>query len=246
VRTLIGEGAVAVNVAVPFEWSAGVPVEASSWWQLRRECFDLETAHRTDHRRWLAAIIAHFEGGLARREAELSEGPAITWLSASHGLADALAVVETGATMYEPEDIRRYCAALDQRIEALAGRGEQSDSDRLARFRLGLIAQQRGLAVNRRGRQAVSDEAARHLLDIVANDLAIQVAIGHLDAGLSNLVRRVLLCDALACALSIEDGVESVEARHTTAALKVVYRCEPELTALASCQRRDDSFSHGV
>ena len=246
VRGLLGEGAVAVNVVVPFEWSAGVPVESSLWWQMREQWFELESDYGADHRGWLAAVLALFESGLQQRETELSEGPEVTWLAASHGLAETLSDLEKGASMYELDSIGAYGAELDERIEALAASGEVADSERLARFRLGLDAQLQGLAVGPRGRREISEEASRHLIDIVANDLALQVAIGHLDAGLSNLVRRVLLCDALSCALSIEEGVEVVQARHTTAALKVVYRCEPELTALASCQRRQDSPSSGV
>ncbi len=82
----------------------------------------------------------------------------------------------------------------------------------------------------------LTPDARQHLNDIVANDLPVHVVLGELDAGLANLTRRLLLAQGVATALALLAGEAQIAARHTTQALHVVYRSEPELTWLGQLQ----------
>jgi hypothetical protein len=72
----------------------------------------------------------------------------------------------------------------------------------------------------------------RHLCDVVANDMQAHVVLGHLDAGLRTLTRRLLLTEAVACSLASRDGRAQVSAQDSTRALHVVYRSEPDIAGL--------------
>lgn len=234
VRKLLTEGATAVRMALPCELSAGLPVPAASWWALREALFALEPAGTLDPHLWLQAVMAHVQKAITQRHHDLTENAAL-------GAPADLSAFSTGlaapALLYDQAEVAPACAQLRARSRALQAQGFPSESARLQDFALALDAQSAGKALQPRGAFLASEQAQLHLNDIVANDLQLQVALGQLDAGLANLTRRLLLAEALACALAERDGRDTVQASDTTRALHVVYRSEPDLTALAALHR---------
>lgn len=241
IRALLTEDATAVRVAMPFEWSAGVAVAAEAWWQLREALFSLEPVAGpdvlADPHAWLAAVLAAVEAQIQATEDGLREGPDIRWPSR---LARMRAGLAAATGLYDPAAVEATCAGLAERAQALQGRGLRSEAQRLHDFAAGVRAQGTGVALDRMAagasRLTATPAAWRHLNDIVANDLQLQVALGHLDAGLGNLTRRLLLAEAVACHLARAAGRTVVDTADTTRALHVVYRSEPDLTALAGIQ----------
>ncbi len=226
VRTLLAEGAAPVKAALPFEWTAGLPVAQGAWWSLCDEFFALEP-DQADAKGWLAAVLKRAQAAIDQRAAELAEGPELVLPDRLGELVQALQAPEA---MYDLGDLHTYAAQLDERAVALQQRGERSDARRLQDLARGLRAQMAGRA----GRPIVLEPmAARHLHDIVANDLPVQVALGHLDAGLGQLVRRLLLAEALAADLADRAGRTTVTPADTTRALHVAYRSDPDLQGLA-------------
>lgn len=233
VRKLLGQEAVAVRAALPFELAPGLPVPAAAWWQLRDELFALEPEGDADPHTWLAAVLQRADEAIAAREAELAEAPELT---GDRPLARLTAALRAPATLYDTAKLADRRVQLQTRAADLRQRGHRHDAERLDDLERALAAQQTGRALQPRGTFQASRPALRHLHDVVANDLQVQVALGHLDAGLQNLVRRLLLAEALACDLAQRAGRTTVEAADTTRALHVVYRSEPDLAALAGCQ----------
>ncbi len=234
VRKLLSEGATAVRMALPFELSAGLPVPTAFWWALRDELFAFEALGASDPHGWLRAVIAHAQKAITQRHLDLAENAE---LGGPVDLSALGAGLDAPQEMYGEDALEPACAQLRARARALQAQGFPSESARLLDFALGLQAQVAGKALLPRGAFAASDQARLHLNDIVANDLQLQVALGQLDAGLTNLTRRLLLAEALACALAEQAGRHTVQASDTTRALHVVYRSEPDLTALAALQR---------
>lgn len=235
VRGLLQRGATAVKVAVPVELSAGLPLPQEGWWALRDAMVAPGEVPEPDAREWLAAAIARFEALVATRQAALAEGPAVTWQVATAGLAESLRS-HAGADWLDVTAVEAAQVDLQERALALQAHSP-ADALRLRRLAAGLGASLQGAAFAPYGPMAASAGARRHLADIVANDLQVQVALGHVDAGLSNLARRLRLCEAIACDLARGDGQGEVGTDHTTLALKVVYRSEPDVTALQRCER---------
>ena len=258
VRAFLAEGAHVPASALPFEWSAGVPAsvaETRGLLDALLQGFDTdiaapadpltpETAEYTaDPRALLATVVRSFEAATLARAAALSEGEEVAQVAAAGlataGLADAL---EGDAPWFDVTGLAAHKARLAARATALADRDEPADVTRLGRFATGLDALIDNAQAAPRGAFRLSELARRHLLDVVHNALPAQIALGQLDAGLANLARRLRFVEALACALSAADGASEVTARHTTLALKVAYRSEPDITALsASWVRRADA-----
>jgi len=234
VRKLLTEGATAVRMALPCELSAGLPVPAAFWWGLRDELFALEPTGALEPQTWLRAVIGHVQKAITQRHLDLTENAE---LGAPADLAALTAGLAAPAELYAQAEVAPACAQLRARARTLQAQGFPSESQRLFDFALALEAQLAGKALQPRGAFVATEQAQLHLNDIVANDLQLQVALGQLDAGLANLTRRLLLAEALACALAQADGRDTVQAIDTTRALHVVYRSEPDLTALAVLQR---------
>ncbi len=228
VRGLLAEGAAAPAVAVPFELAAGVPIAAVRWWQLSQR-WTAMGASAGDVRGWLAAVIDDFEATLGTLEFKLREGAAIGWAPATTGLARALrGPAELPFNRGIVADHRRE---LMERSHSLV-QESPADARRLARLAEAFDALLAGQATAPQGPRPASVGARQQLWDVVANDLPLQVALGHVDAGLASLARRVLLADALACHLAALDEVPEVTAKHTTAALVCVIRSEPDVVAV--------------
>ena len=249
VRAFLAEGAHAPASVLPFEWSAGVPASVAETRGLLDALlgvFDAsiagpadqstsETLETTvDPRTVLATVVRSFEAATLARAAAFSEGEEIDQVAAAGlataGLADAL---EGDAPWFDVTGLVAHKAQLAARATALADRDEPADVIRLGRFAIGLDGLIGDAQVAPRGGFQLSSLARRHLLDVVHNDLPAQIALGQLDAGLANLARRLRFVEALACALCAADGAREVTARHTTLALKVAYRSEPDITALS-------------
>ncbi len=226
VRTLLAEGAAPVKAALPFEWTAGLPVPQGAWWSLSDEFFALEP-DAADAKGWLAAVMERAQAAIDQRARELAEGPELVLPTR---LGELVTALRSPNELYDQADLQAYIAQLSERSAALQQRGERSDARRLDDLARGLRAQLAGRTVRP---VALDPLAARHLHDIVANDLPIQVALGHLDAGLGQLVRRLLLAEALACDLADRAGRTTVTPADTTRALHVAYRSDPDLQALA-------------
>ncbi|MBM4345212.1 MAG: YkgJ family cysteine cluster protein [Deltaproteobacteria bacterium] len=230
VRALLAEGAPAVRVAAPAEWTAGVPC---AWTDYQRSCdqwFDLEPAE-ADGRGWLAAVMAGAAQSLAQAWAALAEGPDIVHPSS---LAVAAASLGDPARAYDPAAAQAYAASLDARAADLRMRARDHDAERLTDLAAGVRAQVAGCGFA--GARQVEPTARRHAHDVVVNDLPAFVAIGPVDVGLRALARRLGLVEALACVLAQRAGRATVTAADTTRALHVAYRSEPDLAALAACE----------
>lgn len=228
VRGFLAEGARVPASAVPFEWSAGVPASVADTRALLGELAEGEPDAAGSPRAWLAEVIRRFERAALARDAALREGDDVAAELATAGLATLL---DGDAPWFA--DLSAHKAALFERAETLADRDEPADALRLRRFARGLDALTAGLSTQGAGALGLAPLARRHLLDIVANDLSAQVALGHVDAGLANLAVRLRFAEALACAFAADEGRAEVSAKDTTLALKVAYRSEPDLTALA-------------
>ncbi len=228
IRALLQEGAPAPRLTLPFELTPGLPLSSVEWWQLRSE-FQAAEPQQADAHAWLLAIVerAHLEG--QRRSAALAEGSEIDILPRLEGLAQALAQPQTTLA---PQRTAECADQLDQRSHDLLRRGARHDAERLADLRLAVLALQDGLALAPRGNFSATAEALRQLSDVVANDVQAHIALGHLDAGLRTLTRRLLVVEALACSLARRAGRAEVAAPDTTRALHVVYRSEPDIAAL--------------
>lgn len=228
-RGLLQAGAPVVRMAVPLEWRAGVPASVDAWWILRNQLYALESEARDPHA-WLAAVLRHVHAHSEAEEAALREDPE---LAVPGDLARLAEAVLAPTRLYDPAAADDHAASLEARAADLARRGHQADAARLRDLAAGLRAQIAGEALQPHGTWQASAAARQHLVDIVANDLQLQVVMGQLDAGLHNLARRLLLAEALACALARRAGRDCVSSHDTTRALHVVYRSEPDLTALA-------------
>ncbi len=229
VRALLAEGAAAPAVAIPIELAAGVPVSAGDWWQLADELLALQTQHPGDARGWLAAVLERFEQRLVEVQGALAEGPEIAWQPATTGLVDALR--KPDALPFESDAVQGHRQELLERAEALT-QSSPADARRLRLLADAFEALLAGRALAPRGAMAASDDARRHLVDVVANDLPLQVALGHVDAGLASLARRVLLADALSVHAARAEEHAEVQSSHTTAALACVSRSEPDVVSL--------------
>ena len=229
VRGLLAEGAAAPAVAVPFELAAGVPMAAKQWWQLASRWSALARQWPGDVRGWLAAVIDDFEALLANLEGRLREGGAVVWAPATTGLAQALRV--PADLPFDPEVVVEHGLELVERSQALA-QDSPADAKRLGLLAHAFEALLEGRAMVPRGMSPATEGAGQHLADVVANDLPLQVALGHVDAGLASLARRLLLVDALACHLTAGQGHAETDTHHTTAALACVTRSEPDVVAL--------------
>ncbi|MCO4763534.1 MAG: hypothetical protein KC502_18600 [Myxococcales bacterium] len=240
VRGFVAEGAHVPACALPFEWTAGVPASISDTQTLLGALQADEAADDACPRSWLAAIIDKFERTAIERGEDLQEGPE---LSGSLRLATARlpGQLRDSTPWFDLAGLTAHQAHLAQRSAMLIARDEPADAERLTRFALGIDALKANLQLQPRGDFGVSGPARRHLLDVVANDLPAQIAIGHLDAGLTNLAVRLRFIEALACALCQAEGKTQVTARHTTLALKVAYRSEPDITALAKSRTEPPS-----
>ena len=239
IRQLLHEGASWVRMAVPLEWSAGVPVPVAQWWPLRAALFEREPEDASQVHAWLADVLHVCEERIAQDAAALAEGPEVAWPRTLGRWIPALA---RPWTLYDADDAEAHAGSIAVRAGDLRRRRMKADADRLTEIAAGLRAQCEGLRLERPS--GASDEpglpkpmpatpaAWRHLADIVANDLQVQVVLGQLDAGLMALVRRLLLAEALACWSARKRGSAVVETTDTTRALHAVYRSEPDLGKL--------------
>jgi hypothetical protein len=227
VRALIAQGAEPLRASLPLEWTAGLPVAQAEWRSLRQAFLDAEP-QGADGRGWLLACLGLASNAIDARCRALRVASA----PANGRLAQLARAVRQREALGSPAAIAAWVAQLRARAASMpAGR----DAVRLQRLAEAMEAQATGVGLHvAAGGPAVEADAAalRHLHDIVANDLPAHVALGHLDAGLELLVRRLLLAEALACALARHEGRSRVSARDTTAALHVVYRSEADLQAM--------------
>lgn len=228
VRALLAEGAPAPKVAVPVELSPGLPLAWAEWQALRAQLLAAEPQEPDGHA-WLAAAVQIVEGEGRRRAQAVAEGPETATPPRLDGL---LASLDQPQRAVEGERSAQIQAQLQARIDRLHQRGERRDAERLGDLLAGVQALQQGLALAPRGPLSAEPAALRHLCDVVANDLQAHVILGHLDAGLATLTRRLLLAEALACSLAARAGRSQVSAEDTTRALHVVYRSEPDVAAL--------------
>lgn len=228
VRALLAEGAPAPKLAVPVELSPGLPLAWAEWQALREALWAAEPSEPDGHA-WLAAALQAVEAAGQQRAEALAEGSETVTPPRLDGLVASLAQPRHTLTAARAEAV---AAQLQARVAQLEQRGERRDAQRLADLLAGVRALQQGLALAPRGSLTADAAALRHLADIVANDLQAHVALGHLDAGLRTLTRRLLLAEAVACAVAARDGRQRVSADDTTRALHVVYRSEPDVAAL--------------
>lgn len=228
VRALLAEGAPAPRLTLPCELTPGMPLPSADWWQLRREFQAAEPAEPDAHA-WLLAIVLRAQAEGQKRAAALAEGEATQTLPRLEGLAEALQRPQQTLGLERTTDLARH---LQQRVAELVQRGARHDAERLADLRLALLGLQDRLALSPRGNYRCEPAVLRHLSDVVANDIQAHIALGHVDAGLRTLTRRLLVVEALACSLAQRAGREVVEAADTTRALHVVYRSEPDLAGL--------------
>ncbi|MFZ4578779.1 MAG: hypothetical protein ACOYOB_10335 [Myxococcota bacterium] len=224
VRALLAEGASLPRVTLPLEWSAGLPVPEAAWWVLRDELYALEDT--SDAWVWLAAVVRHVGVAVAEREAACREGEDIVWRSACHGLdaflQQPLAYLDIDAAAKHADALREAaCSSLP------------GEAARLRNLALGMDFLRSGRSLRPGGGLVAEPAAKRHLIDIVANDLALQVALGQLDAGLGALTRRLVLAESIACALAADDHRDHVTGADTTRALHVVARSDAECSKLA-------------
>lgn len=228
VRALLQEGAPAPRLTLPCELTPGLPLASADWWRLRG-AFQAAEPVEPDAHAWLLAIvqIAQLEG--QRLSAELSEGDDTQTLPRLAGLAQAL--LQPHQTL-GADRTAEAAADLQLRMAELRQRGARHDAERLADLRLALLGLQEGLALSPRGKFSGEPDALRQLSDVVANDVQAHIALGHLDAGLRTLTRRLLVVEALACSLAARAARTTVTAADTTRALHVVYRSEPDIAAL--------------
>jgi hypothetical protein len=236
VRHLLAMGASAIPMALPVELSVGLPVETDEWWSLRAALYAAEpsddVAQPDSARRWLAAAIRVYEDHAARAHAALREHPAMSPRLATEGL-DAVLGGHRGVFAGLDEPLAAWLGALGQRLDALAARGETAEHRRLTRLGEAVKARRSLDTAQAPAPLPIDPDAARHLVDIVANDLQLQIALGHVDAGLRTLAVRLLLAEALADRRARAAGLAEVTARQTTEALEAVYRSEPDVQQLA-------------
>ncbi len=232
IRTLLAEGAPTVRVVVPCEWTPGLAVPFGDWLALQAQLYSCEP-EQPDARRWLADAVSIAQAAIDARCAAVAEGQQVQVAARLTGVVPAL---RGDRQWHEKDRAESWAAALDARAADLVPRGRHHDADRLADLAAGVRAQLADYSFAAPGWSA-DREAQRHLHDVVANDLAVYVAIGHLDAGLTALTGRTLFVEALACALALRAGRHNVQASDTTRALHVAYRSEPDLAALhaAAC-----------
>ena len=241
IAALVAEGAPTVRVALPCEWTAGVPVGWTEWVALQAQLFGCEPP-LADGRHWLADAIDVAEKAVNLRASQLSEGANV---SVAARLGGAVAALRGSQPFYDPERAQVAVAGLQDRAAELRARGRLHDSARLADLAAGVSTQLRGDHLCAPGWSA-EPLARRHLHDVVANDLALFVALGHLDAGLVALAARVLFVEALACDLAARAGRKMVTAADTTRALHVAYRSEPDLALLQRAAGGDPRMSDPV
>ncbi len=230
VRSLLAEGAPTVRLAAPAEIAVGLPIAAAEFASLRDHWFAIEPT-LPDGRSWLAGVAAHTAGAATNLADTLAEGPDIPAPADLGTLARSL---RDPAQAYDADLAEQYAQSLQDRAHDLRRRRQGHDAQRLDDLAAGLRAQLAGRGFA--GEHAVEPLARRHAHDVVANDLAAYVAIGPIDVGLRALGRRVMLVEALACALAERAGRRAVTAADTTRALHVAYRSEPDLAALARCE----------
>jgi hypothetical protein len=239
IRALLHEGASWVKMALPLEWSAGLPAPVAEWPTLRDQLYALEPESPRAAHAWLGAILDAAEAHLAKQAGRLAEGPEIAWTRKFDRYRQALS---EPARLYDAGKAEQAARAVDGRAGDLDRRKMASDARRLRAFAGGVRAQVAGLRLRRPGESderalfAATDDAWRHLADVIANDLQVQVVLGHFDAGLMAMTRRLLLVEALACAAAKAEGRGEVQATDTTHALHIAYRCEPDLGLLAKCE----------
>ena len=224
VRQLLTEGAAAVPVHLPVTLSAGLPIAWSDWQALRAQFFAAEP-DVPDPRVWLDRVVALADAAVAQRQAVLAEGSEIVWTTDLQWLRQGLQVP---ADLWPEPTLSRALAELRAVAQGITDPQRVRDRARLHLLADGLAALGTELPL--------TPDARQHLNDIVANDLPVLVVLGELDAGLANLTRRLLLAQGVATALALLAGEAQIAARHTTQALHVVYRSEPELTWLGQLQ----------
>jgi hypothetical protein len=224
IRALLAEGASLPRPTLPFEWSAGLPVPQDAWWALRDELYALEDG--SDAWVWLAAVVHHVGLVLADREAACREGADIVWRSACDGLE---AFLKDPSARLDVDAVAQHGRTLR---EAAGGRLPR-EVERLHNLARGMDFLRSGRSLRPGGGPVAEPAARRHLIDIVANDLALQVALGQLDAGLAALARRLVLAEAIACARAADDHRDHVTGADTTHALHVVMRSDAECSRLA-------------
>ncbi len=228
IRALLAQGAPAPKLAVPVELSPGLPISWEDWRALRQQMLDSEPAEPDAHG-WLTAVLQAAQEYGQRHATALAEGAETVTAPRLGGLAEAL--IRPAASL-TPERSAEVQQQLTQRIAHLTDRGDRHDAQRLSDLLAGLQALQQGLALAPRGSMGAEPLVLRHLCDVVANDMQAHVVLGHLDAGLRTLTRRLLLTEAVACSLASRDGRAQVSAQDSTRALHVVYRSEPDIAGL--------------
>jgi len=243
VRGFLAEGAHVPASTLPFEWSAGLPASVADTRQLLDALLagfaTASDAGAACPRVALAAVIRDFERAALGRAGALSEGVEVaTEAAAGFATAGLAAALDGDAAWFDDERLGAHLAHLADRAVALAARDEPADAERLQCFSVGVEALRANLQAAPRGDFRLSALARRHLLDVIHNDLPAQIALGQLDAGLANLAHRLRFIEALACAFCAADGGRDVTPRHSTLALKVAYRSEPDITALAAAWPR--------
>ena len=229
VRALLQQEAPTVRLQLPLQWTPGIPVTTEQWFTLRQQLYALEP-DAADAHGWLAAILPWAAQRIAGQATELCEGDHV---QVAADFSPSIAGLGQPHQLYDADACEQAVAALTERAKQLQAGRHGADADRLRDLAAALNAQQQGQSW--RTGFAVEPQARRHLADIVSNDIAAFVAIGHLDAGLAAVVRRVLLAEALTCVLAQRAGRSIVTSADTTRALHVVYRSEPDLAALAHC-----------
>jgi Fe-S-cluster containining protein len=225
VRALLGAGGVAVALAWPPRYSAGLPVEEGPFWALQAELCALGGVGEVDARGWLSAALGRFEAAASAHADALREGDAV---ALGPQLAPAYATLRGDA--WSAGALDEMAAALRARAEALRARDEPADSARLARLALVFVS----LATPPSAATTLSPVAARLLADIVANDLPAAVAIGEVDVGLAKLARRVVVAEADMRLRATAAGRTEVSGVDATLALKLVARSDPDVTALGA------------
>jgi Fe-S-cluster containining protein len=230
IRSLLRRGGVAIPLAWPLLWSAGLPVDSDVYWALQQHLVangQVDAAGAcADPREWLRAAVTRFDATASAHAAAISEGAEIRVLPQ---VRSAIAALEGG--QWDDNAIAEQVGGLDERATMLRAQQEPADSHRLARLAR-VYARLNDPSLEEK--TTLSAIAGRLQADIVANDLPAALGVGELDVGLTRLASRLVIADVDMRLRAIEAGRSVVNGNDATLALKLVARSDADIAAITS------------
>jgi len=233
VRALLRDGAHVAKINLPIELAPGLPIGFAIFEQLSRgfhAALEGVAGHPDTPRAWLARVCREAVAAIDRTHAELAEGPDVHIASPLPGIGRAL---DGGRPLFDPREARLYARRVLYRQSRLSGEHDGYAGRRLVTLVGAIRGHVSGVGLAPRGRFDPDALAVSMLTDIIANDLPAHISVGHVDAGLAGLCRRVVLAEAAACARARALGRHRVDAATMTDALILVSRSEAEISALS-------------